>query len=61
MDMGETSLDEETFNEYIEEMRDHYTADKVGCAASSTYMIRIDLVQYHLLGTFTYQPHLSLC
>ncbi|KAJ8474075.1 hypothetical protein ONZ51_g7460 [Trametes cubensis] len=28
VDMGETSIDEETFNEYIEEMRSHYTADK---------------------------------
>ncbi|KAL0961392.1 hypothetical protein HGRIS_006342 [Hohenbuehelia grisea] len=26
--MGETSLDEGTFNEYLDEMRDHYTADK---------------------------------
>ena len=29
VDMGETSIDEDTFMEYIEEMRDHYTADKV--------------------------------
>lgn len=29
VDMGETSLDEETFNEYISELREHYTADKV--------------------------------
>lgn len=28
-DMGETALDENTFNEYLTEMRDHYTADKV--------------------------------
>lgn len=27
--MGETALDEDTFNEYLEEMREHYTADKV--------------------------------
>ena len=27
--MGETSLDEDTFNEYLEEMKEHYTADKV--------------------------------
>ncbi|TFK39368.1 DUF862-domain-containing protein [Crucibulum laeve] len=27
-DMGETSIDEETFNEYLSEMREHYTADK---------------------------------
>lgn len=30
VDMGETAIDEETFNEYLEEMRQHYTADKVG-------------------------------
>ncbi|KIJ54831.1 hypothetical protein M422DRAFT_221228 [Sphaerobolus stellatus SS14] len=28
LDMGETSLDEGTFNEYLNEIRDHYTADK---------------------------------
>ncbi|KAF8073406.1 PPPDE putative peptidase domain-containing protein [Lyophyllum atratum] len=28
VDMGETSTDEETFNEYLTEMEDHYTADK---------------------------------
>ncbi|KAI0763635.1 PPPDE putative peptidase domain-containing protein [Trametes elegans] len=28
VDMGETSIDEETFNEYLEEMRDHYAPDK---------------------------------
>jgi hypothetical protein len=27
--MGETALDEEIFNEYLAEMREHYTADKV--------------------------------
>lgn len=27
--MGETSIDEETFDEYLNEMREHYTADKV--------------------------------
>jgi len=27
-DMGETAIDEETFNEYIQEIRQHYTADK---------------------------------
>lgn len=30
VDMGETALDEETFQEYLTEMRQHYTADKVG-------------------------------
>ncbi|EGN98049.1 hypothetical protein SERLA73DRAFT_182913 [Serpula lacrymans var. lacrymans S7.3] len=28
VDMGETALDEETFTEYLTEMREHYTADK---------------------------------
>ncbi|KII86619.1 hypothetical protein PLICRDRAFT_113667 [Plicaturopsis crispa FD-325 SS-3] len=28
VDMGETALDEETFDEYLNEMREHYTADK---------------------------------
>ncbi|CDO71680.1 hypothetical protein BN946_scf184915.g24 [Trametes cinnabarina] len=28
IDMGETAIDEETFNEYLAEMRNHYTADK---------------------------------
>jgi hypothetical protein len=27
--MGETSIDEETFEEYLAEIREHYTADKV--------------------------------
>jgi hypothetical protein len=33
--MGETSLDEETFNEYLAEMREHYTADKVSIQPSA--------------------------
>ncbi|KAF5374136.1 hypothetical protein D9615_008883 [Tricholomella constricta] len=28
IDLGETAIDEETFNEYVMEMKDHYTADK---------------------------------
>ncbi|KAF8192182.1 PPPDE putative peptidase domain-containing protein [Pholiota molesta] len=28
IDMGETALDEETFDEYLQEMKQHYTADK---------------------------------
>lgn len=27
--MGETEIDEGTFEEYLNEMREHYTADKV--------------------------------
>ena len=29
IDMGETALDEQILEEYLAEMRDHYTADKV--------------------------------
>lgn len=29
VDMGETSIDEQTFDDYLEDMREHYTADKV--------------------------------
>ncbi|RDX49944.1 DUF862-domain-containing protein [Lentinus brumalis] len=28
LDMGETAIDEQTFDEYLAEVRDHYTADK---------------------------------
>ncbi|TCD70510.1 hypothetical protein EIP91_002855 [Steccherinum ochraceum] len=28
VDVGETALDQDTFNEYLDEMRQHYTADK---------------------------------
>jgi len=27
--MGDTGLDEDTFNEYIDGLKDHYRADKV--------------------------------
>lgn len=27
--MGETGIDKETFQEYLEDIREHYTADKV--------------------------------
>jgi hypothetical protein len=30
LDLGETALDEDTFDEYLIEMKDHYTAEKVG-------------------------------
>jgi hypothetical protein len=29
IDMGETALDEQIFEEYLAEMGEHYTADKV--------------------------------
>ena len=53
--MGETAIDEETFNDYIQEINSIYTADKVsgaarliGCPKELT--VRND--QYHLLGKF---------
>jgi len=33
IDMGETELDHDTFNEYIDEMRQMYTADKVSATS----------------------------
>ena len=27
--MGETAIDQDTFHDYLEEMKEHYTADKV--------------------------------
>lgn len=53
--MGETALDQETFEEYLAIMRDTYTADKV-CArpSASCHMLDADppssSSQYHLLG-----------
>lgn len=32
--MGETAIDEDTFNEYLQEMRQVYTADKVSSGIS---------------------------
>jgi hypothetical protein len=29
LDMGETAIDQDTFNEYLEEIKQYYTADKV--------------------------------
>lgn len=44
VDMGQTALDEETFDDYLAEMREQYTADKVsrcepfcGCAIDRSY------------------------
>lgn len=33
--MGETSLDEDTFDEYLMEMKTHYTVEKVWCRLKS--------------------------
>lgn len=35
--MGETAIDEETFQEYLNEMKEHYTADKVSPLALCMY------------------------
>ena len=51
MDMGETSIDEGTFDEYLAEIREHYTADKVCYTDWSPTAAPLTLVfQYHLLG-----------
>jgi hypothetical protein len=34
IEMGTTAIDEETFDDYIAEMRNHYTADKVSVKAA---------------------------
>lgn len=39
--MGETAIDEETFNEYLEEIRMHYTADKVSSSFCSQDFVLI--------------------
>lgn len=36
LDMGETGIDDETFSDYIQEMRGHYTADKVSAMSART-------------------------
>ena len=41
INMGETALDEDTFNEYLEEMKEHYTAEKVS-RISGLIMLLID-------------------
>lgn len=37
IDMGETAIDEETFDEYLDQMRDRYTADKVSSIGSYSF------------------------
>lgn len=37
--MGETALNEDTFNEYLAEMREHYTADKVSGSFKGEYSL----------------------
>ena len=58
--MGETALDEDTFNEYLEEMKEHYTAEKVS-RISGLIMLTDNLFdnvkQYHLLGNL----FISIC
>jgi desumoylating isopeptidase 1 len=41
LDMGETAIDEETFQEYINELRDHYTADKVCTIRAASELARL--------------------
>ena len=41
--MGETALDEETLTEYIDGIRDHYTADKVSLGLAIDYALTDEL------------------
>ena len=42
LDMGETYLDEDTFDEYLMEMRNNYTAEKVRFHRQSTTIVDLD-------------------
>ena len=42
LDMGETDLDEETFDEYLMEMRNNYTAEKVRFRRQATKNVDLD-------------------
>lgn len=42
--MGETALDEETFREYLAEMRLHYTADKVSTIVSRIRVLGVNAI-----------------
>lgn len=51
VDLGETEIDEATFWEYIESMKEHYTADKVsrerGLSCSITnYYSPVPFIRY---------------
>ncbi|KAJ3010466.1 hypothetical protein NUW54_g2473 [Trametes sanguinea] len=57
IDMGETSIDEETFDEYLAEMREHYTADKTLTATRSrTIALASSLEARYLHGLKTFLP-----
>jgi len=57
--VGETALDEETFNEYLGEMRQHYTADKVSGETPPDKRTNKVQSQYHLLGILYRVPRLN--
>ena len=48
--MGETAIDEDTFNDYLSAMREHYTADKVRVYPADSTGPDPRVSQYHLLG-----------
>lgn len=54
-DLGETEIDEATFNEYIDELRDQYTAEKVRAAAA----FRKGSSQYSLVSSFRFAVTMS--
>ncbi|KAG8737836.1 hypothetical protein FRC10_007763 [Ceratobasidium sp. 414] len=45
IDFGETAIDEETFNEYLSEIREHYTADKVSPSESLDPEPQLSVIQ----------------
>ena len=50
LDMGETAIDQETFEEYLAEICELYTADKASRQSYFHSMLRLTLAhQYHLL------------
>ena len=57
INMGETALDEDTFNEYLEEMKEHYTAEKVSTDRHIVNLFDTNGKQYHLLGNL----FISIC
>ena len=52
LDIGETAIDEDTFNEYLGEMRQVYTADKVSRNNLRPIVMLMSRFQYHLLGNY---------
>lgn len=52
--MGETAIDEATFQEFLDEMREHYTVDKVSITDFYEGCSCLTNAKYHLLGPLKY-------